>query len=116
MAAPAILGAVGFSAIGPVASSIAAAWQASIGLVASGSVFAFLQSVAMGGAAMGFIWVIGAFGGMVVVGVGLASLKGMIRGLTENAKGAIGGLMENAKRAIGGFMGDVKGFFWKKED
>ncbi len=65
---------------------------------------------------MGFIWVIGAFGGMVVVGVGLASLKGMIRGLTENAKGAIGGLMENAKRAIGGFMGDVKGFFWKKED
>ncbi len=70
----------------------------------------------MGGAAMGFIWVIGAFGGMVVVGVGLASLKGMIRGLTENAKGAIGGLMENAKRAIGGFMGDVKGFFWKKED
>ncbi len=76
---------------------------------------------------MGFIWVIGAFGGMVVVGVGLASLKGMIRGLTDNAKEAIGGLMENAKgatggltenakRAIGGFTGNVKGLFWKKED
>ena len=76
---------------------------------------------------MGFIWVIGAFGGMVVVGVGLASLKGTIcgltdnakeaiGGLTENAKGAIGGFTENAKGAIGGFMGNVKGFFGKKED
>ena len=72
--------------------------------------------MAMGGAAMGLIWVIGAFGCMLVVGVGLASLKGMICGLTENAKGAIGGLTENAKGAIGGFMGNVKGFFGMKED
>ncbi|KAF1978490.1 hypothetical protein BU23DRAFT_366661, partial [Bimuria novae-zelandiae CBS 107.79] len=49
--APHILGAIGFSAAGPVAGNAAAAWQTSIGPVAAGSSFAFLQSVAMGGAA-----------------------------------------------------------------
>ncbi len=39
--------------VGPVAGSIAAGWQASLGSVASGSLFAFLQSAAMGGVAMG---------------------------------------------------------------
>jgi hypothetical protein len=46
-----ILGAVGFSAIGPVAGSAAAGWQAAIGAVEAGSLFAFCQSAAMGGAA-----------------------------------------------------------------
>ncbi|KAB8212792.1 hypothetical protein BDV33DRAFT_186137 [Aspergillus novoparasiticus] len=50
---PAILGAVGFSAAGPVAASFAAAWQASIGAVQAGSLFATLQGAAMGGAAAG---------------------------------------------------------------
>jgi len=45
-----ILGVIGFSAIGPVAGSAAAAWQASIGVVQAGSLFAFCQSVAMGDA------------------------------------------------------------------
>jgi hypothetical protein len=47
-----VLGAVGFSSIGPVAGSAAAAWQASIGAVEAGSLFALCQSAAMGGAAV----------------------------------------------------------------
>jgi hypothetical protein len=46
-----ILGAVGFSSIGPAAGSVAAGWQASIGAVEAGSLFALCQSAAMGGAA-----------------------------------------------------------------
>lgn len=46
-----VLGAIGFSAIGPAGGSIAAGWQASIGAVEAGSLFAFCQSAAMGGAA-----------------------------------------------------------------
>ncbi|KAA8572340.1 hypothetical protein EYC84_002964 [Monilinia fructicola] len=48
-----ILGAVGFSAAGPLAGSTAAAWQSGIGLVQAGSIFAWCQSAAMGGAAVG---------------------------------------------------------------
>src|SRR5438046_95423 len=47
---PATLGAAGFAATGPALGSFAAAWQASIGSVAAGSVFSWLQSAAMGGA------------------------------------------------------------------
>jgi len=45
----AILGLIGFSPLGPVAGSIAAGIQATCygGAVASGSVFAVLQSIAM---------------------------------------------------------------------
>jgi hypothetical protein len=48
-----ILGAIGFGAIGPVAGSVAAGWQAAIGAVEAGSLFALCQSAAMGGAAAG---------------------------------------------------------------
>ncbi|KAH8148022.1 uncharacterized protein LAJ45_07786 [Morchella importuna] len=41
--------ALGFGPAGPVAGSIAAAWQSSIGNVVSGSFFALLQSMAMSG-------------------------------------------------------------------
>lgn len=102
--------------MGPVALSIATAWQASIGSVASGSLFAFLQSMAMGGAASSLIWVIGALGGAAIIGAGWALLEDKIRGLTENARGAMGGLMDNAERAIGGFVENVKRVFAKKED
>jgi len=44
----AVLGLPGFSAIGPATGSLAAAWQASIGNVASESLFAIIQAVAMG--------------------------------------------------------------------
>lgn len=50
-----VLGAVGFTAAGPVAGSAAAAWQSSIGAVQAGSLFAWCQSAAMGGAAVGGI-------------------------------------------------------------
>ncbi|KAF8460812.1 hypothetical protein BDZ91DRAFT_738264 [Kalaharituber pfeilii] len=43
--------AIGFGAAGPVAGSIAAGWQASIGLVEAGSLFAMLQGIGMAGAA-----------------------------------------------------------------
>ncbi|KAL3479212.1 hypothetical protein BJX99DRAFT_255741 [Aspergillus californicus] len=48
---PAVLSTIGFSAVGPVAASFAAAWQSSIGIVQAGSLFATLQGAAMGGAA-----------------------------------------------------------------
>ncbi|RVD81827.1 uncharacterized protein DFL_009674 [Arthrobotrys flagrans] len=64
---PLILQIAGFSLVGPVAGSYAAAWQASIGNVAAGSFFAFLQSIGMApatatvtGALIGigiFVWV-----------------------------------------------------------
>lgn len=51
LAAP-VLGWAGFTAAGPAAGSAAAAWQASIGSVQAGSLFAWCQSAAMGGAAL----------------------------------------------------------------
>lgn len=48
-----VLGFVGFKAAGPAAGSAAAAWQASIGLVQANSLFAWCQSAAMGGVALG---------------------------------------------------------------
>ncbi|MCJ1476270.1 hypothetical protein MMC13_004936 [Lambiella insularis] len=59
---PVILPAIGFTSTGPVAGSLAAIWQSSIGLVAAGSPFAFLQSAAMGSAAAGWIYGAGAAG------------------------------------------------------
>ncbi|KAI5838891.1 hypothetical protein DFP73DRAFT_250006 [Morchella snyderi] len=40
---------LGFAAAGPVLGSVAAGWQASIGVVAAGSAFAVIQSMAMTG-------------------------------------------------------------------
>ncbi|KAF1998632.1 hypothetical protein P154DRAFT_438712 [Amniculicola lignicola CBS 123094] len=48
---PLILGVVGFTPVGIAAGTIAAGIQASIGNVAAGSLFAFLTSAGMGGAA-----------------------------------------------------------------
>lgn len=62
---PAILGAVGFGALGPVAGSAAAGWQASIGIVEAPSLFAWCHSAAMGGAAVNAIVATGAAGGGV---------------------------------------------------
>lgn len=44
-----LLPAIGFSAIGPDPGSTAAAWQSSIGIVKSGSLFSICQSVGMSG-------------------------------------------------------------------
>ena len=68
-----ILGAVGFSSIGPVAGSAAAGWQASIGAAEAGSLFTLCQSAAMGGAA--------ATAGLATTGVGGAALALAAAGL-----------------------------------
>ncbi len=57
-----ILEAIEFTAAGPTAGSAAAAWQASIEAIQSGSLFAWCQSAAMGGAAMGSIQAAGVAG------------------------------------------------------
>jgi hypothetical protein len=88
-AAPAILGSIGFSAVGPVAGmylsanclvsmslhiigTIAASWQASIGSVATGSLFTILQSAAMGGFGVAIVSLVGA-------GISFVGLAGLWR-------------------------------------
>lgn len=46
-ATSALIKAIGFGALGPIAGSIAATWQASIGIVSAGSTFSTIQSAAM---------------------------------------------------------------------
>ncbi|KAH9956458.1 hypothetical protein BC827DRAFT_1232138 [Russula dissimulans] len=75
--APALVGAVGFSAAGPVAGTLATIWQASIGNIAAGSVFALFQSIGMGGAIpAGISAVIAAIGGEDDAGTGTAGKDG----------------------------------------
>jgi len=65
----------GIGSAGPIAGSMAAAFQASVGNVIAGSVFAFCQSIAMGGlSAFGY-----AVGG--VVGGAISLLGGWLSGL-----------------------------------
>ncbi|KAL9102143.1 MAG: hypothetical protein Q9163_002674 [Psora crenata] len=61
-----ILGAVGFTASGPAAGSLAAGWQASMGAVKAGSLFSWCQSAAMGGSALGGIQAVGAAGAALI--------------------------------------------------
>lgn len=77
VAAVPVLGAAGFAATGPVAGSAAAAWQASIGLVEAGSLFAWCQSAAMGGAALGGVVACGAAGAGVAGAATVPVLSGM---------------------------------------
>ncbi|KAL8790290.1 MAG: hypothetical protein Q9213_000642 [Squamulea squamosa] len=100
-AIPAILEVVGFGALGPVAGSIAAGWQSSLGLVAAGTPFAFLQSAAMGGAAMGVITGIGALGGAVAITAALTIKKKTVDGLVSSCKEAVGGAVEKLKSFFG---------------
>jgi len=119
LATPAILGAIGFGALGPVAGSIAAGWQASIGSVVAGSLFAFLQSAAMGGAAMGLFMGIGAVGGVIAVGLGLASLEGMRQNIVEfvqKSKELVIAVVENVKKAVGGLAVNFTKLFGKKKN
>lgn len=77
------MGAVGFSAAGPVAGSAAAAWQSSIGAIQAGSLFAWCQSAAMGGSALGWIQAGG------IVGTALtrvAEMPGLTRMFASNKR------------------------------
>ncbi|MCJ1254776.1 hypothetical protein MMC24_002592 [Lignoscripta atroalba] len=83
LGAPLILGAAGFGALGPVAGSAAVAWQSSMGIVQAGSVFAWCQSAAMGGAAAGGIMAAGAVGAGGAAG---ATLMGWALGEEERER------------------------------
>ncbi|KAL8772972.1 MAG: hypothetical protein Q9209_001992 [Squamulea sp. 1 TL-2023] len=100
LAIPVMLEVVGFGALGPVAGSIATGWQSSLGIVAAGTPFAFLQSAAMGGAAMGAMTGIGALGGAATIAAALT--------LTEKT---VGGLVSSCKEAVDGAVKKLKGFF-----
>ena len=125
IATPAILAAAGFGALGPVGGSLAAAWQASIGSVAAGSLFAILQSVAMGGAALGMLTGIGAVVGIGLIAVGLASSEGGPGKAVGEVMGKVKDFVHNGimgkivrkvqdfvrKEIVGGFFKNVKEFF-----
>ena len=103
-ATPAILGAVGFSAIGPVAGSAAAAWQASMGSVVAGTLFAFLQSAAMGGAALGLFTGIGAAGAVVAVAAGVASPE-RVGEVVKTVRNFMDGVVNEVAQKVKGFFG-----------
>lgn len=71
-----VLGAAGFEALGPAAGTAAASWQASLRLVEAGSLFAWCQSAAMGGAAVGGIQAVGATG-LVIACTTWTSVSGL---------------------------------------
>ncbi|KAI1261478.1 hypothetical protein F5Y18DRAFT_198848 [Xylariaceae sp. FL1019] len=76
VAAP-VLGVLGFGAAGPVAGGIAAGVQAGVGNVVAPSVFATLQSAAMGGYGAAVVGgVVQAAGGVVA---GAAGLKEVVK-------------------------------------
>lgn len=118
---------MGFSAVGPVAGSFATGWQAGIGgSVAAGSLFAFLQSAAMGGAAIGLFTGIGAVGVLFAsVGVGasvdtrkkFAETGGIIIENSAKAGEAIkdGAIQVGGAVAVGAIqMGKTVGGWWGK--
>jgi hypothetical protein len=98
VAAPAILGAVGYSAAGPLASSTTAAWQASLGAVQAGSLFAWLQGATMGGAAAAPIAATGLAGAATAV-------VGVLPGLLTNRKE-----LGKAGKVVAGTFGKL----WKR--
>ena len=93
-----------------------------MGSVAAGSLFAFLQSAAMGGAAMGLFVGIGGLGGGVAVAAGLAAsteTKEKIGDFIERVVvGRVAPVVENVKNfvekeIVGGVVARFKGFFSK---
>jgi len=87
---PLALGLVGFSGPGVAAGSAAAAWQASIGNVASGSVFAYLQACGAAGIGTTLPTVAGAMaGGATGAGMHQRRLGALFRNkyVSNGAKG-----------------------------
>ncbi|RZF47605.1 hypothetical protein LSTR_LSTR016469 [Laodelphax striatellus] len=86
-------GWIGFSAIGPVAGTIAAGIQASAGAVAAGSAFAIVQSTAMTTAAVAGS-TLAAAGGGILTAVGAAAVA--VKKLRKKKKKVNeGGVAEN---------------------
>ncbi|KAK0637614.1 hypothetical protein DIS24_g10633 [Lasiodiplodia hormozganensis] len=71
--APKVLAAFGFTAVGPAAGTAAAAMQSLISPVAAGSIFAIMQSAAMGG--YGLAIVVGSIQTAAAAGLGVALWK-----------------------------------------
>ena len=101
-AIPAFPEVVGFGALGPIARSIATGWQSSLGLVAVGTSFAFLQSAAMGGVAIG-----------VMTGIDVLSSAATIAAALILKERTVGGQVSNCKGAVGGAVKKLKSFFGK---
>lgn len=81
--------------MGPAAGSVAAAWQGSMGAVQAGSLFAWCQSAAMGGAAAGSINAVG------VAGTAVAGLSKSAKTFTMDTPVAdIPGLVEMFKKVF----------------
>ena len=78
--APLILGAAGFGVMGPIAGSAAAGWQSSIGIVQAGSLFAWCQSAAMGGAAASTITAAGIVGAGTAAGATGLAMGSQLKG------------------------------------
>lgn len=105
---------------------MAAAWQASMGTVAAGSFFAFLQSAAMGGAAIGLFTGIGTAGGLItLVGVGsVDAVREKVLNIGEvvgEMFGEAGEVIKSGAMQVGGAMaagavqaGNTIGGWWGK--
>ncbi|MCJ1422216.1 hypothetical protein MMC29_000095 [Sticta canariensis] len=112
---PTILGAIGFSASGPVLGSVTAGWQAFIGSVASGSLFSFLQSAAMGGAAMGLFTGIGVLGAVIAVG-GVLAVKKRCREFVGEAATVVKGGCQKVMAETGNLWQNFRNSFSKKSN
>jgi hypothetical protein len=68
---------------------------------------------------MGLFVGIGAFGGVIAVGSGLASLnttRPKIDELVQKSKRSVVAVAENFKKAVGGLAGNFMNFFGKKKE
>lgn len=106
---PVIIGAMGFSASEPVLGSATAAWQSSIGSVVAGSLFSFLQSAAMGGAAMGLFTGLGGLGAVIALSGALTIIPTMKERCREFIEKATTGLKGGCQK-----MRAEAGNFWLK--
>jgi len=95
--APALLGIIGFGALGPIAGSFAAAIQAIIGNVAVGSLFATLQSIAMGGLAAI----------PVVIHLTCVAIAGGLSAAVIFFSSDIWSLCKEAASAVGAYIGSI---------
>ncbi|KAL9632646.1 MAG: hypothetical protein Q9204_003711 [Flavoplaca sp. TL-2023a] len=94
---------LGFSSAGPVVGSVAAGWQSSIGAVSAGSLFAFLQSAGMGGAAAGLFVGGGVVGGLIAAG---ATIMAAVGGW-ERVRDRFVGWAEKVRDGVGSFWGSL---------
>lgn len=78
-----ILAAVGFGPAGPVAQSIAAGIQSSIGSVPAGSAFAILQSASMGGQAQAIFHLVRIFGAAMSIWGVVPAVEQVIHGIPD---------------------------------